>query len=88
MGNASCRGILLLLGLLTFGTSRTAPPPPWVAKVKKGRLHVALRTDVRGDYKRLFGTEAPAAVEGVRFQVNSQYTHTTASACLAEMSFL
>src|SRR5512143_302483 len=42
---------------------------------------VTVTRNVYEDYKKLYGKE-PALAEGLRFQINSQYTKTTAEACL------
>jgi len=47
---------------------------------------VTVTRNVYEDYKRLYGKEPPTA-EGLRFQINSQYTHTKAQSCLASVEF-
>jgi hypothetical protein len=67
----------------------------WFIKIKtmvveSGALHKGtwqeITRDVRRDYADLFGSDAPA-VRAVRFQVNSQYTHSHAIGCLAKADF-
>jgi hypothetical protein len=41
---------------------------------------------VYDDYKKLFGEE-PRAVEGVRLQINSQHTETSAESNFADVVF-
>ena len=43
--------------------------------------------NVREDYRRLFGREAPSTVDAVRFQINSQYTRANARSCLRTARF-
>ncbi len=47
---------------------------------------VTVTRNVYEDYKRLYGEEPPPA-EGIRFQINSQHTKTTACARLAWLQF-
>ena len=67
----------------------------WFIKIKtvvveSGAQHKGMwqevTRDVRHDYADLFGGDAPA-VRGVRFQVNSQYTHSHVVGCLAKADF-
>jgi hypothetical protein len=47
---------------------------------------VTMRRDLARDHRELFG-ESAAAVEAVRFQVNSQHTSSRAVGCLRELWF-
>jgi len=47
---------------------------------------VSVTRNVYEDYKKLFGHEPPAA-EGLRFQINSQHTGTSAGSCLEYVEF-
>lgn len=68
---------------------------PWVMTVKilvvetgeenLGRW-VSVTRNVYEDYKNMYGEEPPRA-EGLRFQINSQYTGTTAEACIESVEF-
>jgi hypothetical protein len=51
----------------------------------KGRW-VSVTRNVYEDYKKLFGKEPPLA-EGLRFQINSQHTGTSAESCLEYVEF-
>ncbi len=68
---------------------------PWVMTVKilvvesgpeKLGKWVTVTRNVYEDYKELYGEEPPPA-EGLRFQVNSQYTGTTAESCIESIEF-
>jgi hypothetical protein len=52
---------------------------------KKGRWVTETR-NVYEDYKRLYGKEPPAA-EGLRYQINTQYTGHPAESCLESVEF-
>jgi len=47
---------------------------------------VTVTRNVYEDYKRLYGSEPPVA-EGLRYQINSQHTGTTAESCLESVEF-
>jgi len=68
---------------------------PWVMTVKivvveSGPKNlggwVSYTRNVYEDYKRLFGEEPPVA-EGLRFQINSQHTGTSAESCIESIEF-
>lgn len=68
---------------------------PWAMTVKilvvesgpaKLGKWVTVTRNVREDYMELYGEEPPKA-EGLRFQINSQYTGTTAESCLNRVEF-
>lgn len=68
---------------------------PWVVTIKilvvetgpanVGRW-VSVTRNVYDDYKAMFGKEPPLA-EGLRFQINSQYTSDTAESCIDCVEF-
>ena len=67
----------------------------WFIKIKTVVVHsgtadvgrwVDIVRDVRHDYETLFGADA-LKVKGIRFQVNSQYTHSHATGCIADVFF-
>jgi Protein of unknown function (DUF3047) len=68
---------------------------PWVMTVKivvveSGPKNlggwVSYTRNVYEDYKKLFGKEPPMA-EGLRFQINSQHTGTSAESCIERIEF-
>jgi hypothetical protein len=48
---------------------------------------VTHRRNVRDDYAMFFEADPPRSADAVRFQINSQYTRTTAQSCLAALAF-
>jgi len=48
---------------------------------------VTVTRNIREDYLKLFGSEPPGTVMGLRFQANSQHTDTVAEACLERVEF-
>lgn len=68
---------------------------PWVVGIKvvvvdSGKNNVgkwiSVTRNVHDDYVKLYGEEPPVA-EGLRFQINSQYTADTAESCLECVEF-
>ncbi len=62
-----------------------------VLVVESGKDQVGQWVDVERnvyqDFKELFGNNDPPRLVGIRFQINSQHTHSKAESCISSISF-
>ncbi|HUI68349.1 MAG TPA: DUF3047 domain-containing protein [Nitrospirota bacterium] len=75
MGNASAPFFMSIKAIVV--RSGAADTGKWLTEVR----------NVYDDYKKLFGDE-PTEVEGVRLQINSQHTETSAESYFADVVFM